>query len=247
MKVLEKFELTYKPFGERSILVEWPQEINEKILKDVQGFRNKLENSNDESIVEVNSTYNSLLVIYNVTINRFYDKFGALKSIYSKNFIDNIKSKVLWKIPVCYDLDFGTDLVRFSEDKNMSIDEIILYHSDAIYTMYFIGFLPGFLYLGDLNEKLHLNRKSSPELYIKKGSVAIGGKQTGIYPQASPGGWHIIGNSPLEFFDAKNEKPCFVSEGDKVQFVPIDIKTYENIKSLVDAGVYVIESEELDD
>lgn len=90
-------------------------------------------------------------------------------------------------------------------------------------------------------------RKSTPRLQVAKGAVAIGGNQTGIYPNESPGGWNIIGNSPLNFFDVSKEKPCFAKAGDRVQFYSVSLKTYNNIKTLVEAGVYQLESEEVND
>ena len=154
---------------------------------------------------------------------------------------------VLWKIPVCYDAVFGIDLEAISKEKNLSKEEIIKRHSQAIYTVYFIGFLPGFLYLGGLDESLHVPRKSTPRLQIEKGAVAIGGNQTGVYPTESPGGWNIIGNSPIEFFNPKLETPCFAKAGDKISFKPITIQEFKTIKILVEAGVYQIESEVLYD
>ena len=107
--------------------------------------------------------------------------------------------------------------------------------------------MPGFLYLGGLNKTLHTPRKSTPRLDIKKGAVAIGGNQTGVYPNPSPGGWNIIGNSPINFFDVSKETPCFAKPGDAIQFYPISINEHLDIKTLVDANVYQIEREVLND
>ena len=101
--------------------------------------------------------------------------------------------------------------------------------------------------MGGLDNALHIPRKSTPRLHIKKGSVAIGGNQTGVYPNASPGGWNIIGNSPVNFFDISKEKPCFAKAGDQIQFYSVSLKEYQNIKTLVDANVYQLESEVIDD
>ena len=244
---MNQFEPTYRQFGERSILVEWPQKIEKNTLKDIVKFKNRLKNSNIKYLVEVNSTYNSLLISYNFGIENVYDAVLDLKEVYlSKDKQKNELNK-LWKIPVCYDADFALDLANISKEKKMPNDKIIELHSSQIYTVFFIGFLPGFLYLGGLDSRLRFGRKSIPNLNVKKGAVGIGGEQTGIYPQDSPGGWHIIGNSPIDFFDISKEAPCFASAGDQVKFVPINKKTYTNIKTLVIAGVYQLESEEIDD
>ena len=244
---MKRFELKYRPFGERSILVEWPQKIDESILNDIISFKNQLVNSYVKDIVDINHTYSSLLITYSSTIENFYDAFGELKSIYSSKYSEKSGSTKLWKIPVCYDLDFASDLDHYATQKNLGIKEVIALHTSSIHTVFFVGFLPGFLYLGGLDKRLHLPRKNTPNLNVKKGSVAIGGKQTGIYPQNSPGGWHVIGRTPLNFFDTSKEVPCFASSGDKLQFHQIDLRTYNNIQTLVDAGVYQLESEDLDD
>lgn len=237
------FNLTYKPFGEQAILIEWPPKIDKSILKDILRFKQSIEKKNIKSIVELKSAYNSLLIIYDSVCRNFENEVESLKKLYkSLNPKHDIVSKQ-WKIPVCYDTSFGVDLEHISEAKNLSVNEIVNLHSQAVYTVYFIGFLPGFLYLGGLDAKLHFPRKSTPRLQIKKGAVAIGGHQTGIYPSESPGGWNIIGNTPVAFFNPKKNPPCFAKAGDSIVFTPISLKTYEDIKILVDAGVYELESE----
>ena len=244
---MERFELKYRSFGERSILVEWPQKIDENILKDIILFKNRLVNDSIESMVDVSHTYNSLLICYSVTIENFYDAFKVLKTIYSSKYSKKIEAKKLWRIPVCYDPVFASDLDNYTAQKRLEIEEVIRLHTSSIYTVYFIGFLPGFLYLGGLDKRLHFPRKDAPSLTVKKGAVAIGGKQTGVYPQNSPGGWHVIGNTPLNFFEANKEAPCFATSGDKLQFYQVNSSTYNDIRTLVDAGVYQMESEVLDD
>lgn len=240
------YELTYKPFGERAVLVEWPSVIDKNMLSDIIHFKEKIKKYNIENIVEIRTAYNSLLVIYDLEKFVYENNIQVLKRIYinPRKLTKPVFSQ--WKIPVCYDDRFAIDLNEMAVEKNMSKESIIELHSKAIYTVYFIGFLPGFLYLGGLHKTLYTPRKSTPRLKILKGAVAIGGKQTGVYPSESPGGWNIIGNSPLEFFNAKNEIPCFAKSGDSIMFNPISLKAYQDIKTLVDAGVYQLESEVID-
>jgi len=239
--------LTYKSYGKLAILVEWPDKIDENILKNVLNFKNSVLKNNIKGIIEVINTYNSLTVYYSDTIENIYNEILTLKAIYNEGFTPNIVKKTLWKIPVCYDPKFGLDLKEISSNNKLQIDAIIDLHTSPKYTIYFIGFLPGFLYLGGLNSKLHIKRKSDPRLHVDKGSVGIGGSQTGVYPQESAGGWNIIGNSPINFFDRKNEQPCFAKAGDLIQFVPIDTHQHEEIKNLVNYKRYKIEKEELND
>lgn len=215
------FKLQFLQYNERSILIEWPAFIDENMLQDVLSFKIKIENKYIKESVEVISAYNSILIIYSVTIDVVNDVFSDLKKLYlSQDEITQVNSRT-FKIPVCYEDVFAMDLDRYSQEKKLSKEAVVSLHSEAIYTVYFIGFLPGFLYLGGLDSSLHLDRKTTPNLNVKKGSVGIGGKQTGIYPQDSPGGWHIIGNSPIELFDPKQNPPCFIKAGDTIKFHPI--------------------------
>ncbi|MBU2952039.1 5-oxoprolinase subunit PxpB [Tamlana agarivorans] len=240
------FKLSYKPFGEQAILIEWPKEILESILKDVLGFKEKLKTSEVKNIQEIRSAYQSLLIIFYDAID-FQKEVEVLKKIYfSEKNISEIKSNT-WRIPVCYDEIFALDLNDLEQTKNVSQPEIIKRHTDVLYTVYFIGFLPGFLYLGGLDEKLSTPRKATPRLNVEKGAVAIGGNQTGIYPSPSPGGWHIIGQTPIDFFNPNLKPPCFAKSGDRIKFYSVSLEAFNDIKILVDAGVYQIESEGLYD
>lgn len=245
--MLSSYKLTYKKFGDQALLIEWPQKIENEILNDVLNFKKIIEKKIDNANVIVTNAYNSLLI---------NDLFCQLNLSVIKNKLPEwyiLKEEhrrvkhYIWKIPVCYDSTFGIDLEEISKAKNLSIKKIIENHSNKSYTVYFIGFLPGFLYLGGLESILHIPRKSSPRLKISNGAVAIGGEQTGIYPMESPGGWNIIGNSPVNFFDIRKDKPCFAKSGDAIQFYPVTLEKYKDIKILVDAGVYELENELIND
>jgi len=226
--------------------VEWPSKIDENILNDVLNFKNIIQNKLLESRIEVKSAYNSILITYIDTIEDINNEVSALKALYSSKKSSKKTNFRQWKIPVCYDETFALDLDEISKQNNLSKEAIIELHSTVVYTVYFIGFLPGFLYLGGLDKRLNVPRKSMPRLHIKKGAVGIGGNQTGIYPTESPGGWNIIGNTPVSLFDPSKEPPCFAKAGDKILFVPINLKTYQDISTLVEAGVYQMESEVTD-
>ncbi|WP_308992292.1 5-oxoprolinase subunit PxpB [Mariniflexile litorale] len=237
------FNLVYKRFGACSILVEWPAVIEEEILKDIMIFKTAIEKNNIKTIVELKHAYNSLLISYSSFLESFKNESDRLKNLYKSLNFKNDTVSVLWRIPVCYDAVFGIDLETISVEKKLSKDMIIKRHSESIYTVYFIGFLPGFLYLGGLDESLYMARKTTPRLQIEKGAVAIGGNQTGVYPMSSPGGWHVIGNSPIAFFNPKLKSPCFAKAEDRIVFEPISLKEYHNIKVLVEAGVFQLKSE----
>lgn len=237
-----KFQLEYKSYHDRAIIVEWPSKIDKYILRDIILFKAKIISDNDNNRQELRSAYNSLLIIYKESVH-FKAEKEALIAIYSRVSTETSLNSRLWKIPVCYEEHFALDLQYISNAKELSTKAIIKKHSEVVYTVYFIGFLPGFLYLGGLDEDLEIPRKSTPRLKIEKGAVAIGGNQTGVYPIESPGGWNVIGNSPIQFFNAKNNPPCFAKTGDQIQFVPVKVNTYNKIKSQVENNTYIIESE----
>ncbi|PKV51998.1 inhibitor of KinA [Aquimarina sp. MAR_2010_214] len=236
-----KYKLQYKRYSERAILIEWPSEIEENILQNLLSFKKSILSSCNKPIIEVIPAYNSLLIYYVSTIEDFYSEVLMLKSLYSKGFDETRPESRLWKIPVCYTTSLAQDLKTFAESKSLTVEEIIRLHTTPLYTTYFIGFLPGFLYLGGLDDQLHNARKMTPSLHVKKGAVAIGGNQTGIYPMSSPGGWHVIGMCPLDFFNPKIEDCCFISSGDKIQFISVEEKKYNDISASVLEGAYIPE------
>jgi len=237
------FILEYKPCDPYTILVQWPSKIDEIILEDVLSFKNIIKKNNIKDILYVNHSYDSLLISYNLTIDNIYNEILTLKTLYQDRNVQKTHEKFLHKIPVCYHEKFGIDLRRISVEKSLATSEIIERHSTAIYTVFFIGFLPGFLYLGGLDKSLKTSRLKTPRMRVAKGAVGIGENQTGIYPNVSPGGWNIIGNSPIDFFDVSKPNPCVTKAGDKIQFVPITKEKHALIANNVKQGTYNIESE----
>ena len=142
------------------------------------------------------------------------------------NEIENETS--IKKIPVCYEEYFAPDLFEISSQLNLSKEKIIELHSNRTYQVYAMGFVPGFPYMGEINEQLILPRKVVPSQRIKAGSVAIANKQTGIYPFEVPGGWHVIGQTPLTLFNKNRTPLCLLQPGDQVQFYPISKSEFEN-------------------
>ena len=240
---MNRYKLTYKPLGSIATLIQWPKEIDKDILTNISLFRSKIQESMGEYVLETVPAYNSLTVFFDTGRIKYSAVVSDLKEIYESKDQKLIIANKLWKIPVCYDDEFSLDLGLLAKAKKIKKEKIIALHSEPIYDIYFIGFLPGFLYLGGLPEVLEYQRKDKPRMNIRQGDVALAGNQTGIYPRESPGGWNIIGNSPLSFFNVDVFPPCFAVAGDKVKFVPIDKKEYNRIKEKVELGDYKIESE----
>jgi inhibitor of KinA len=221
---------TYKQFGEKAILVEWQAIIDDKILKDILLFVEKIKLKKEIKYVDLIQGYNSLTIIYKEFIKDFENEVTLLQAVYASTLKTAKQDYFLWEIPVCYDVEFGIDLQEISKRSSLEVDEIINLHSETIYKVFFIGFLPGFLYLGGLNEKLFFDRKPNPRLHVAKGSVGIGGKQTGVYPQNSAGGWNIIGKTPINFFDVDQSNPCFAKAGDFIKFKPISLDEFYQLE-----------------
>ena len=239
---MSDYPISVKPFGENAALVEWPNEVSEHILDDILQFSYSLKNEFlDASEWELVPAYNSLTLIHRKDALDFAGLKKNLKSWYSKKGKKVFIEQFLWRLPVCYHLDFGIDLQDVSDGLGKSIAEIVLLHTQQTYTVYGIGFLPGFMYLGGLPASLETPRRKTPRLKVEKGSVGLAGKQTGIYPQESPGGWNIIGKCPIPIFDVTKEEPCFVNVGDKIQFYSISKAEYELHKIEAEVGIYKIE------
>ena len=197
----------------------------------------EIENKYLNNNIYLKNSYNSLLITYEENINP-KSKISELKNIYIKIGSTQKKDFNKWEIPVCYDIELGHDLNYLEKSLSIKKEEIVSLHSSKDYRVYNIGFLPGFLYLGGLDKKIHHPRKEKPVLNVPKGAVGIGGSQTGIYPNNSPGGWYIIGNSPINLFNINKTSPCFIKPGDKVKFSPISLKEHELIKIQVESNIY---------
>ncbi|NNF74156.1 MAG: 5-oxoprolinase subunit PxpB [Flavobacteriaceae bacterium] len=242
-----RFELSFERYGRQAILINWPQIIDDDVLFDMLDFKKSIIDHYIELKVEINSAYNSIIVSYITTIRNIYDEILTLKSIYSKQNNTRIMQFQRIHIPVCYDEKFGIDISRISDETKLSKNDVIRLHQDVDYRVFFIGFLPGFLYLGGMDDRLICPRLSTPRKEVAMGSVAIGGHQTGIYPISSPGGWNIIGRSPINFFDPSQENPCIAQAGDKVRFESINFSEYEKIKEAVKRGNYKLKIENIHD
>lgn len=231
--------INIKPFGVHSVLIEWPNEVSEHILETIIGFQTYIRlNMLTEKDWEMVPSYNSLLLV-NRKMTIDFEKISKDINVgYSKLKESEKPERYLWRLPVSYDLEFGLDLEEVAKKLKKSIPEIIAMHTGTTYTVYSIGFLPGFMYLGGVLKELEVPRKATPRAKVVKGAVGIAGKQAGIYPQESPGGWNIIGNCSVPIFDATKENPCFVNVGDKIEFYEISKAEYDLHKIEAEVGIY---------
>jgi inhibitor of KinA len=225
------------PLGDAAITVDFGNCIDEAINKEVIARFNQLQQHQLPGMIEAVPAYSSLTVYYDLMALKKKIPPGQaifewmklqLEERLQQPVLQNQSTNRLVKIPVCYDDEFAADIQHLAEAKNISVDEVIQIHTAKPYRVYMLGFLPGFVYMGEVDEKIVMPRKPQP-VNIKAGSVGIAGKQTGIYPLASPGGWQIIGRTPLKLFDKEKEEPTLLRAGDMVQFYSISKKEFELI------------------
>jgi inhibitor of KinA len=227
---MKRNNIFFKVFNEESILIQWNDKVDIKLIDSIISYKNLIEQELSEILIECVQSINSMMVIYNSNKINSEDLINTLENLYSLDLKVGETEKKIWKIPVCYDLSFGIDLEDLSTSNSISIDEIIKLHNSLTYNVLSMGFLPGFLYLGMNDKKLYCERKDKPKLNIKSGSVGIARDQTGIYPQDSPGGWRIIGRSPISFFNVDDKSPCFAKPGDKIKFQNISLSEFNQIE-----------------
>ena len=225
--------------GETAIAIDFGNVIDEDINKFVIALFDWWKENKITGIRDIIPAYSSLTLVYDIeAIRNHSDDISAFEFV--KKILEASVKKVTRKktspsrqieIPVCYDLSFAPDLKFLAAKKNLPIEKAIELHIGQTYRVYMIGFLPGFAYMGKVHKQISLPRKSNPRMHVDEGSVGIAGDQTGIYPMNSPGGWNIIGRTPVRLFDSKKSDPVLLHAGDEVQFIPINLKQFHLAKS----------------
>lgn len=214
-------EAIFRLMGDCGLLIEFGDEISPEINERVRGMALAIQKETIEGIVETIPAYRSLLVIYNPLILSLDRLKKTLQKIEKEVQGISLPEPKLIRIPVLYGGQYGPDLEFVAHYHHLSPKEVIRLHCSRAYFIYMIGFMPGFPYMGELPEALITPRLKTPRLSVPKGSVAIAQKQTGIYPMESPGGWQILGRTPVELFDPHRTPPSLLKMGDLVEFYPI--------------------------
>lgn len=233
---MEQFRVL--PAGDRALVAEFGDTINEKINDQVHALAGKLTSESVAGVLELVPTFRSLLIYYEPSVITYHDLKQRVLQLSRSSAMTKDSGKRIWNIPCCYGSHFGPDLQDLIRHTGLSRDEIISIHSSVDYKIYMLGFLPGFVYLGGLDSRLEIPRLPSPRVRIPKGSVGIGGNQTGVYPLDSPGGWRLIGSTPVDFYDPQREAPILCSAGDYIRFVPITSSDYYDIRQMILHGTY---------
>ena len=210
------------PSGDSIIILNNLNNLKSSTLTD---YLEKLELNEIEDIISLKSSVGILFNPHKISSSDFIKKTKNLLT--NKNLNNSNKIKT-WEIPICYDKDFAIDLNGISTKCKIDVDQVIKNHNNKTYEVDIVGFLPGFLYLGKLDDSLHLPRKNNPRTHIPEGSIGIAGNQTGIYNIESPGGWNIIGRTPLRLFDKLKNPPIKIKQGDKIIFKEITKEEFNN-------------------
>jgi len=226
--------------GDKAISIEIDNQIDEKTISAIRGMMRAIEERAIEGIQEMIPAYKSLLVLYDPLLIGPDDLIGILKGIEESLNTVKLPPAEIVHIPTLYGGDTGVDLEHVAVFNNMSCEEVILEHSSTDYLVYMLGFTPGFPYLGGMSKKIETPRRENPRIKVPKGSVGIAGSQTGIYSIESPGGWQIIGRTPLDLFDMENQKPVLLKAGQYIRFEPIDLETFERISLEIQSKTYEV-------
>ena len=209
--------------GDSAILIELGSEIDPDINSQVFALADSIEAAEIAAVVELIPTYRSLLVSYDPILSKYDEMCDQLNGFVTEldAIVEAAGDARIVELPVVYGGEDGPDLASVAEHAGLSVQEVIDIHSGVDYRVYMIGFAPGFPYLGGLDQRIATPRLKTPRISVPAGSVGIAESQTGVYPNASPGGWQLIGRTASALFDVTKSSPSLITPGSKVRFVPV--------------------------
>lgn len=239
---------TISPVGDRAISIDFGQVIDPKINRHIRQTIERIKALQLEGIIELVPTYCALLVEYDAMQYSYSEICNIIEPTLDEGMTDTTNELVtVVEVPTVYGGEFGPDLSFVASHNHLSEAEVISIHSGTDYLVYMLGFIPGFTYLGGMDPRIATPRLSSPRTLIPAGSVGIAGEQTGTYPSDSPGGWQIIGRTPVTMYDMSKAQAALLNAGDYVRYVPIDESEFHRIKALGTDYVPVIREVEVGD
>ena len=229
----------YLTLGDQGLIVEFGNAISPEISAKVRGMYLAVLESGIPGIIDLNPTYRSLMVGYDPAVILYDDLVAQLKSLENRLGEMSLPEPNILVVPTLYGgEEYGPDMKTVMETSALSQEEVISIHTGTDYLVYMLGFTPGFSYLGGMDIRIETPRLKNPRVRIPGGSVGIAGKQTGIYSIDGPGGWQLIGRTPIKIYDPYREKPILHKAGDYIRFVSIDLAQYNRIDEQVKAGRY---------
>ena len=229
------------PTGDRALTVELGNEIDEHINARIMGLISILSNERIRGIEEFVPSFCSVLIHYNPAVLSYQKMTEIVNRAFNVPFQEGTHHKRIVKIPVCYDREYGPDIDDVARHAGISTEEVIKIHTSTPYLVYMLGFQPGFPYLGGLDERIHTPRLETPRIKLEAGSVGIGGGQTGLYPMESPGGWRIIGVTPVRCYNPEKDMPIPYMAGDHIKFESITKEEFIRLRELDLNGGYNFE------
>jgi KipI family sensor histidine kinase inhibitor len=219
--------------GDAAFTVEFGDRIDPALLAAVNALDAAIAKAHAAGslpgLIETMPTFRSLTVFFDPQVTGRRELIDALQPLFDAATDAPPVEGRRWRLPVCYEGEAAPDLAATAQAIGAGIDEVIALHSGAEVSVYMLGFLPGFPFMGDLPERLRLPRRTEPRVRVPAGSVAIAGGLTAIYPWESPGGWHLIGRCPVPLFDAASESPSLLAAGDRVRFAPVSAAEFARL------------------
>ncbi len=228
--------------GDTALAVEFGERIDRAVSERVLALYDRLALALPPGVVELVPTFRSLMVHYDPLRTSRAELVPVLERMVTG--LEGTRSAARrWTIPVCYDPACGLDLHEVASRTGLAPADVVACHGATVYHVYMIGFTPGFPYLGDLPAQLTLPRRENPRTQVPSGSVAIATTMTAVYTLPSPGGWHVLGRTPVPLWNRRRNPPSLLAPGDQVRFVPIGMDEYERIARQAEAGDLALEPE----
>lgn len=225
-----------EPCGDRAFLMRFGDQPHPALSRRIAALRHRLMRAGPAGLDDAVPGFVTLLVLYDPDVTTADTLAGIARALLPG--AQDAAAARTWTVPVCYDAPLATDLEDVARALALSTAQVVDLHAAPVYTVYLVGFSPGFPYLGDLDARLALPRRSEPRPRVPAGAVAIATRYTAIYPQETPGGWHILGRTPVRLFDAALAEPALLQPGDAVRFAPIGMAQYRALCAAVAAGDY---------
>jgi inhibitor of KinA len=231
------------PLGDSAVRISFGNTISEQVNREIRSFCELLKSYPPKAMIEWTPSYTAVTVYYQPVKTTYYELVTQLNGLLQKLGETTVPKPRRVYVPVCYGGEFGPDLEQVACHNHLSVDEVVRIHSSSSYLIYMLGFTPGFPYMGGMSKIISTPRLKVPRASVPAGSVGIAGEQTGIYSLTTPGGWQIIGRTPLVLYDGNREKPSLFEAGDYVQFYPIEKYEYEEIYKLIEQQSYQLQFE----
>ena len=230
--------------ADSALVIEFGSAIDRSISDRVLALANTLTLAGLPGVTEIVATFRSLSVNYDSLLTTGRELEAAIKALVRRSRASS-QVRQLWDIPVCYDPSYAPDIEEVAKSVGLTAAEVAALHAGTQYHVYMIGFAPGYPYMGDLPAKLRLPRRLDPRTRVPPGSLAIATSMTAVYPYESPGGWHLIGSSPVRFFDPDSAKGALLGPGDAVKFRAVTAEEFSRIRLAVERNDYIPESMEI--